>query len=352
MRLNDVSIVRCARRGAQEQPIPAPDHNTRPRHPTMALPQRIAYLSPALGGWRFITFLLPLFVLILIAGPLMRPAWAQNAEVRELIQRLQRIESAMQDVQREVFRSNGGRSLSTSEDGTVPRSRTGASEVRVSEIEGAMSELTASIELIGRQVDVLEDRLDKLVGDIDFRLSQIEQSLITLGAGTGLSPAPAGAAARPAPLATTETAAAASETVIETEATGGVLPDGTPEERYAFARSLLTRLNYESAQVAFAEFLAEHGDHALAGNAQYWLGETYYVRGNYSEAASAFIEGYQKFPEGSKAPDNLLKLGMSLAALEQKSDACATFAELLSRFEDADGNLTRRATQEQARLEC
>ncbi len=321
----------------------------------MAFPRRFAYVRPALTGWRFVSLLLPLFVLLVIVGPLMRPAWAQNAELRELIQRLQRMESVMQDVQREVFRLGGGRSLSTSGDGggdgTVRRPGIGASEVRVSEIEGAMSELTASMELIGRQVDVLESRFDKLVGDIDFRLSRIEQSLNELGAGIGGSAAPTAAAA-PASAARTRTAAVAPEPVIETEATGGVLPDGTPEERYAFARALLTRLNYDAAQMAFSEFLAEHGDHALAGNAQYWLGETYYVRRNYSEAASAFIEGYQKFPEGSKAPDNLLKLGMSLAALEQKSDACATFAELLSRFEDADDNLTRRATQEQARLKC
>lgn len=319
----------------------------------MALPQRVAYLRPAPAGWRFVTLLLPLLVLILVAGPLMRPAWAQNTELRELVQRLQRMESAMQDVQREVFRLSGSRSQGDSAVGAAPRGGIGASEVRVGEIEGALSDLTAAVELIGHQVDVLENRFDKLVGDIDFRLSRIEQSLIGLGAAEGGSAARAPiAAVTPAPAGNTQTSIVAPEPVIEIEAAGGVLPDGTPEERYAFARALLTRLNYESAQVAFAEFLAEHGDHALAGNAQYWLGETFYVRGNFSEAASTFIEGYQKFPEGSKAPDNLLKLGMSLAALDQKSDACATFAELLSRFDDANDNLTRRATQEQARLKC
>lgn len=291
--------------------------------------------------------LLPLVALMFLVGPLMRPALAQNAELREMVQRLQSIESAMQDLQREVFRLGGSRSLSASGDG-VRSSSPGASEVRVGEIEGALSELTAAVELVGHQVDVLEDRFDKLVGDIDFRLSRIEQSLAGLGAGTGGAPA-ASTNVTPAPVGSTQ---AAVPSAIETEDTGGVLPDGTTEERYAFARDLLTRLNFEAAQLAFAEFLLEHGDHVLAGNAQYWLGETYYVRGNYSDAASAFIEGYQKFPEGSKAPDNLLKLGMSLAALDQKSDACATFAELLSRFENADDNLTRRATQEQGRLDC
>lgn len=304
------------------------------------------------AGRRFLSLLLPFFALILILGP--RPAAAQNADLRELIQRLESMEAALQDVQREVFRSGGGRSLSASPGGgAAPGPGASTSEVRISEIEGAMSDLTAAVELIGHQIDVLEDRFDKLVGDIDFRLSRIEQSVSGLGGGEiEGAPASVAGAAPPAPLGETRTAVATPAAVIESEPTGGVLPQGTPEERYGFARSLLTRLDYDAAQTAFAEFLGEHGDHALAGNAQYWLGETYYVRGNYSEAASAFIEGYQKFPEGSKAPDNLLKLGMSLAALEQKADACATFAELLSRFDDADDTLTRRATQEQARLEC
>lgn len=313
----------------------------------MAFLQRFACVCRPIAGRQFVTFLAPL--LFVVIGPLIQPAWAQNAEMRGLIQRLESMESTMQDIQREVFRSGGGRSLSTSRDGegAAPRRGSGTSEVRISEIEGAMADLTSAVELIGHQVDVLETRLDKLVGDIDFRLSQIERSVRALGAGGEGTLAPISAAPAPA-----DRTAAVPEPVSEPEALRGVLPEGTPEERYAFARSLLSRLDYDAAETAFAEFLAEHDDHVLAGNAQYWLGETFYVRGNYSEAASAFIEGYQRFPDGSKAPDNLLKLAMSLAALGQKSDSCATFAELLSRFNDADDNLTRRATQEQVRLGC
>lgn len=318
----------------------------------MASSKRFACVCRPFAGRRFVTFLAPL--LFVVIGPLIQPAWAQNAEVGGLIQRLERMETTMQDIQREVFRSGGGRSLSTSRDGggATARRGSGTSEVRISEIEGAMADLTSAVELIGHQVDVLETRLDKLVGDIDFRLSQIERSLNALGAGGGGAPAPTSVGPAPTTAPADRTAAIVPKPVIERDPPRGVLPEGTPDERYAFARTLLTRLDYDAAETAFAEFLREHSDHALAGNAQYWLGETFYVRGNYSEAASAFIEGYQRFPDGSKAPDNLLKLAMSLAALGQKSDACATFAELLSRFNDADDNLTRRATQEQARLGC
>ena len=126
----------------------------------------------------------------------------------------------------------------------------------------------------------------------------------------------------------------------------------TDQEQYAFARSLLTRLDYESAERAFREFLDGNAEHELAGNAQFWLGETYYVRQNFAEAAAAFIDGFQRYPGGVKAPDNLLKLGMSLAQLGQKQDACATLAELVGRFPDAEERIARRATQEIERLGC
>ena len=75
-------------------------------------------------------------------------------------------------------------------------------------------------------------------------------------------------------------------------------------------------------------FIKNHPDNSLTSNAHYWLGETYYVRGKYGDAAAAFAEGYQKFPKSSKAADNLLKLGMSLGQLNQKKEACLSFAEL------------------------
>ncbi len=312
----------------------------------MPLSRRFAFSRAPFLGRNAATFVLFIGVLMFVAGPLARPAMTQSADMGQLIQRMERIEADMQDLLREVLGSKDGRSISAR---PAPQGGSGASEVRFSEIEAAMSDLTAAVEVMGHQVDVLENRFDKLVGDIDFRLSQIERSVASIAGGA--QRAPTATPAAPAPGSPTETAPAAPAPEEQT-GSRGVLPDGTPQERYAFARTLLTRLDYDAAEVAFAEFLVEHQDHPLAGNAQYWLGETYYVRQKYPEAATAFIEGYQKFPEGSKAPDNLLKLGMSLAALDQKSDACATFAELLSRFEDADDNITRRAIQEQTRLRC
>ena len=99
-------------------------------------------------------------------------------------------------------------------------------------------------------------------------------------------------------------------------------------------------------------FLDSYPADPLAGNAKYWLGETYYVRGQFREAAVTFAEGFQSYPDSPKAPDNLLKLGKSLAALGQSADACGTFAELVTRYPQAPATIKQQAATEQQRLSC
>ena len=124
------------------------------------------------------------------------------------------------------------------------------------------------------------------------------------------------------------------------------------QQQYEHAFKLLSQTDYQGAERALTAFLDEHPSDPLAGNAKYWLGETYYVRGQYAEAAVAFAEGYQSYPDSVKAPDNLLKLGKSLAALEQTADACGTFAELLKRYGNAAPTVLKQAKSEQKRLSC
>lgn len=130
------------------------------------------------------------------------------------------------------------------------------------------------------------------------------------------------------------------------------LPSGTPKEKYDYAFDLLRQANYQAAEQAFEAFLQQHPDDSLAGNAKYWLGETYYVRGDNQNAAIVFAEGFQEYPDSSKAPDNLLKLGMALANLGSTQDACGTFSELQRRYPDAASTILRRAERERSRLGC
>ena len=109
---------------------------------------------------------------------------------------------------------------------------------------------------------------------------------------------------------------------------------------------------YPGAEKAFSAFVVTHPDDKLAGAAQYWLGETYYVRGNYDQSAKAFAEGYQRYPKSDKAPDTLLKLGMSLVQLKRNKDACVLYKELDTKYPSAPANVKQAVQRERQRAGC
>ncbi|MEO1264504.1 MAG: tol-pal system protein YbgF, partial [Pseudomonadota bacterium] len=124
---------------------------------------------------------------------------------------------------------------------------------------------------------------------------------------------------------------------------------GSPESDYEAAYGALLQQNYAKAENAFAGFVDAYPRHKLAGNAQYWLGEVHYVRGDYKSAASAFLKGYQSYAASPKAPDSLLKLAMSLERLGQRQAACSSFSELSTRFPQAPRHVRSRAQSERRR---
>jgi tol-pal system protein YbgF len=130
------------------------------------------------------------------------------------------------------------------------------------------------------------------------------------------------------------------------------LPAGSASEQYNTAFGLLKQADYPAAEEALKTFVAQHPKDALAGSAQYWLGETYYARGRYVEAASAFAEGYKNYPKGTKAADDLLKLGMSLARTNQKQNACVALAQLDHDFPSLGNSIKEHSVAEKKRLGC
>lgn len=132
----------------------------------------------------------------------------------------------------------------------------------------------------------------------------------------------------------------------------GELPAGSASQQYNAAFGLVKEANYPAAEEALRSFVAQHPKDALAASAQYWLGETYYARGRYGEAATAFAEGYKNYPKGPKAPDDLLKLGMSLARANQKQNACVAFGQLDHDFPHPGSAIKETATVEKKRLGC
>ncbi len=132
-----------------------------------------------------------------------------------------------------------------------------------------------------------------------------------------------------------------------------VAPDGgNPKQLYETAYGYLLQQDYGAAEVAFDDFLKRFPNDALSGNAQFWLGESFFVRAQYKPAASAFLKGYQTYGRSSKAPDSLLKLAMSLGRMGQKDAACSSFNELATRFPAASTDVKSRTAVEKQRAGC
>lgn len=214
-------------------------------------------------------------------------------------------------------------------------------DARLTQLETQVRDLTGQIERSQYQSLQNQNRLERLAQDIEVRFQEM-QRMQAQAAVTAPTPAPAAAEAPATDDAETAPAAAAKPAASSAAA----------QEIYDEGFSKLRQADYAGAEKSFRKFLDGHADHQLAGNASYWLGETYYVRGKFKEAAVTFADGYQKYPKNSKAPDNLLKLAMALGNLGSKDDACLTLGELKTKYPSAAPTIRTRADQERKKLAC
>ena len=125
-----------------------------------------------------------------------------------------------------------------------------------------------------------------------------------------------------------------------------------PSEIYSYAYDMLVRENFMEAEKSFKAFIGEHPNDPLASNAYYWLGETYYVQKKFQLAAISFARGFQSFPKGNKAIDQLFKLALTFMNLGKNEDACAAFSKLESEFPNAPKRISNRAKEYIKRAKC
>ncbi len=342
----------------------------------------------------------PILLLALLSIAAAPAALAQDVTTQE---RLDRLERDLSMLQRQVYRGT---------DGEAPAGAGGSDaavdmQVRMDRLEQQMRDLTGRVEDETNQVEQLHQRLEQINSDIDVRLGQDQGSGLgqepreavpprppggpamaagefqsgtdpatlnpygrsrppvglsppdqaaSLGTLTppGVPPGPAGEPGReryPGPTELTpQTASASGGSLRPTGAES--LPSGSASAQYNAAFGLLRRADYPAAEEALRGFVQQHPNDPLAGNAQYWLGESFYARGRYTEAAGAFADGYKRYPRGPKAADGLLQLGMSLARANQKHNACIALMQLDHDFPRPGSAVKSRATQEKKRLGC
>jgi len=145
------------------------------------------------------------------------------------------------------------------------------------------------------------------------------------------------------------TGSVVTETFVSEEK---ILPDTNPDKQYDFATSFLKNGDYNMAERAFREFVNTNPDHKLAGNAQYWYAETFRIRQLFTDAASAYLEGYQKYPKSEKAPINLLKLGVSLVQIGEKDQGCLMITGVKQQYPEANQSVLQKAKYEEKKFEC
>jgi tol-pal system protein YbgF len=257
-----------------------------------------------------------------------------ESDVADLRARVRRLERALKLARR--GRAATGASRVTP--GGLPPTLAARFQVKINQLQRSLRDLTGKIEDLAYQVKKLKKAQVKKLNDIEYRLSLLEK-----GRGGRTSP---GASGKPSAKksATRSSGARKRSTAI--------LPPGRPSEQYRYALGLLRKGKYPSAKSALRAYIQRYPRGIFTGNAYYWLGEAHYAQGRYRQAAIHFADGYQKFPKHAKAADNLLKLGMSMARLKRKREACATFRALRLRYPNAAGSLKRRALQERRRIGC
>ena len=238
--------------------------------------------------------------------------------------------------------------------------------LKLTEIENQFQELTNKFEEINFKLDKLSNRLSKVQADNQLRFQELESGNITSNnENKELTLLPG--SSQPQDLGSisykdTETKSLTQQTQ-SIESTGTIitetfqleeklLPDENPEKQYEFAISFLKVGDYNTAERAFREFVDTNPEHKLAGNAQYWYAETFRIRQLYTDAASAYLEGYQKYPKSDKAPINLLKLGVSLVQIGEKDQGCLMIVGVKKEYPEANQSVLQKAKYEEKKFEC
>jgi len=291
-------------------------------------------------------------------------------ETLELIQKdLKTLEKAVYSESLNIENSNSQKNFDENSEDVLTRHL-----LKLSEVESQFQELTNKFEEINFKIDKLSSRLSKVQSDNQLRFQDIENSLSSDEASQKLvskskkkMTKKLPGSSQPQDLGsisykdtetneTTQRIQSVETTysiVTETfEAEQNILPDDTPEKQYEFATSFLKVGDYSTAERAFREFAIKNSKHKLAGNAQYWYAETFRIRQLYTDAATAYLEGYQKYPKGEKAPINLLKLGVSMVQIGEKEQGCKMIEGVEKEYPKANQSVLQKAKYESKKFEC
>ena len=303
-----------------------------------------------------------IFTLIIFAS---YRVYAQDTEL--ILQELQILQKDIKTLEKAVY-SQPGTGMSSGKASNSNDDVLTQHLLKLSDLEEQFKILTNSFEEVSFKLDKLSSRITKVQADNQLRFQELERSGLDQGTSTvssGIIKLPGSGEAQDLggvsdsdiasleQVQKTQSVESVGTVVTETaQRTEKILPETSPEEQYKFAISFLKVGDYETAEFALREFVDVNSNHDLAGNAQFWYGETFRIRQLYQDAASAYLDGYQKYPKSKKAPRNLLELGVMMVQLGEKTQGCKMILGVKKQYPTASQSVIQRAEYNRKKFGC
>ena len=307
------------------------------------------------------------FIVFLVINFCFYKSWAEESDVNSILEQVQNLQKDISTLEKAVYSKDISSQTSSSLGDGGNEDALTRHLLKLSELEEQFKNLTNQFEEINFKIDRLSNRITKIQTDNQMRFQDIERAnLSTIGALTG-EPKKLPGSGEAQILGTVSDKDLVDTNVVQKtqsiDSAGTVvteratreeklLPDTSPEKQYEFAISFLKIGDYETAELALKEFVDTNKKHNLAGNAQYWYGETFRIRQLYQDAATAYLDGYQNYPKSSKAPVNLLKLGVTLVQIGEKEQGCSMISGVLKQYPDASQSIAQKAEYEKKKFNC
>jgi len=323
-------------------------------------------------------FFSSLFVTLFISSNFV---YAEDEKINAISDQIQIITQDLKTLEKAVYKTSDISSKALPANGLNEEILT-RHLLKLNEIEEQFRLLTNRFEEVNFKLDKLSNRVTKIQSDSQLRFSDLETGNTTnkdklnknqtenkkqkkkakqtqqanlpgsdkpqdFGAAPGYTLDP-----KETTQATQSVEATASVFTEERKPETSLLPNKPPKEQYDFALSFMKVGDYETAELALREFIDKNKTDGLAGSAQYWYGETFRIRQLYSDAATAYLDGYQNYPKSKKAPENLLKLGTTMVELGEKDQGCKMIKGLKKQYPKASQSVLQKAQYEQKRFKC
>ncbi len=317
--------------------------------------------------YRLLKYTIGLFVIIIILN-VQNKSLGEESEIYDILNIIQK---DLTTLEKAVYSGNSS-SMAQSDDSNLSQDTLTRHLLKLSDIEQQFQELTNKFEEINYKIDKLSSRISKNQADSQLRFQDLEKAKLSgqlqstdIASNQSEKQLPGSSEAQilgrisDEDLKNTQivqstqsiesTSAIVAEKYISEEK---LLPEGTPKEQYDFALSFVKVGDYETAEIALREFVDTNAKDKLAGNAQYWYAETFRIRQLYQDAATAYLDGYQKYPNSGKAPVNLLKLGVSLVQIGEKDQGCSMITGVSKQYPKASQSVLQKAKYEEKKFDC